>query len=396
MILKPEKNKTLYVAFLAMLASTPPLSTDMYLASIPQIAESWGVGKEIINLTLVLWFASFSFFILVAGSLSDKYGRKPVLVTGLFIFVSSSFMCALAQNPVQLIVFRILQGAGAGAPSSIVMAIIRDKFDGRERQRAMAYVMTIVALAPMVAPMIGAMLLEFFSWRVIFAAQGAMVALTFVLSFAFEETIGDKLRVSVYKLASRYTVHFKNRNFMFASLSMGLLATPFYGFIAFSPVYYISIFGLSEKLFSVLFGVNAVFLMAGARTSTFFVRKYGERKVITASIIGCAAGGLGIMLLAPFHYLFFTLFMIVFSYFSGISRPVSGSIIVGLVDTDVGSASSFFVFYQFMTGALCMAVITLPWSHPVLFYGMLTTGMSLVVMFLWQKIASFIDLESQC
>jgi len=395
MILKPENNKSLYVAFLALLASTPPLSTDMYLAAIPQIAVSWGIGKELVNLTLVLWFVSFSFFILVAGSLSDKYGRKPVLISGLFIFVVSSFMCALSQNVTQLIIFRILQGAGAGAPSAIVMAIVRDKFSGRERQSAFAYVMTIVALAPMVAPMIGTLLMEFFSWRFIFITQGVMVSCSFVLSFAFEETNRDKLTVSVYKLASRYTVHFKNRSFMFASLSMGLLVTPIYGFLAFSPVYYISIFELSEKMFSILFGINALAFMAGARSSTFLVRKFGEKKIITASILGCAAGGLGITFFAGLHYLFFTVSMLSITFFSGVSRPVSGSIIVGLVDSDVGSASSFLVFYQFLIGALCMALVSLPWSAPILFYGVLTVTISLTVLVLWMKVASIIDPENQ-
>lgn len=82
----------------------------MYLAAIPQIASGWGVGKDLVNLTLVLWFASFSFFILVAGSLSDKYGRKPVLLAGLFVFVCSSVLCAFAGNVYQLILFRIFQG----------------------------------------------------------------------------------------------------------------------------------------------------------------------------------------------------------------------------------------------------------------------------------------------
>ena len=106
--------------FLALLAATPPLSTDMYLAAIPRIAGDWGVGKDMVTLTLVLWFASFSLFILVAGSLSDKYGRKPVLLTGLSVFAGSSFLCAGAQDVYQLILFRIFQGMGAGAPSAIV------------------------------------------------------------------------------------------------------------------------------------------------------------------------------------------------------------------------------------------------------------------------------------
>ncbi|PLX66923.1 MAG: multidrug transporter [Denitrovibrio sp.] len=386
-----EKSQGLYIAFLALLAATPALSTDMYLAAIPKIAEGWGVGKDTVNLTLVLWFASFSFFILVSGSLSDKYGRKPVLTAGLSLFVISSFLCAFAGDVYQLIVFRILQGAGAGAPSAVVMAIVRDKYDGRDRQRAFAYIMTIVALAPMIAPMIGALLLKFFSWRFIFLSQALLVSFSFVLSFSFIETNIDKLDTPLHRLVTRYTVHFHNRNFMFAALSMGLLVVPFYGFIAFSPVYYISMNGLSEQAFSILFGVNAFAFMIGARASTFIVRKTGEKRAITTAIIGCITAGAGVVIFAQSHYLFFTVFMLIFTFSTGVSRPVSGALIVGLVDTDVGSASSFLVFYQFMSGALCMALVTRHWADPALFYGGLTLTLSVIVLLLWRRVACIID-----
>ena len=219
-----ENLQWLYVVFLAMLAATAPLSTDMYLAAIPEIAESWGVGKDTANLTLVLWFAAFSLFILLWGSLSDKYGRKPVLLTGLSLFVSASLLCAAAQSVTQLILFRVLQGMGAAAPSSIVMAIIRDRFKGTERQQAIAYVMTIVAVAPMVAPLIGALLLEWFSWRFIFLTQGAMVALTLFFALSYRETVPEKLTTPLRRLLTRYSIHFKNREFMSASLGMGILS----------------------------------------------------------------------------------------------------------------------------------------------------------------------------
>jgi DHA1 family bicyclomycin/chloramphenicol resistance-like MFS transporter len=280
-----ENSKVLYITFLALLAATPPLSTDMYLSALPQIAASWGVGKDLINLTLVLWFAAFSISILISGSLSDKYGRKPVLLCGLTLFILSSFLCAAAQSAEQLIGFRILQGIGAGAPSSIVLAIIRDRFSGKERHQAIAYVMTIVAVAPMVAPIIGAMLLEFFNWRFIFVMQGAMVSITLLITLTFKESLRDRLHISLKRLLTRYNVHFRNKPFMFASISMGILVLPFFGFIAFSPIYYISINGLSEKMFSLLFGLNALSSMTGAYASSHIVKWVQDKTVITLAIL---------------------------------------------------------------------------------------------------------------
>ncbi|WP_321390527.1 multidrug effflux MFS transporter [uncultured Desulfuromusa sp.] len=390
MKLNIEKHKALYVIFLAMLAATPPLSTDMYLAAIPQIADTWNVGKDLANLTLVLWFAAFSFSILIAGSLSDKYGRKSILIVGLIIFVCSSFLCAISQNITQLILFRIFQGAGAAAPSAIVMAIIRDRFSGNERQQAIAYVMTIVAIAPMVAPLIGALLLEWFSWRFIFLLQGSMVLFTLLIALSFTETIQEKLTTPLLHLVTRYRVHFRNREFIFASLGMGLLSLPFYGFIAFSPIYYISLFGLSEKMFSLFFGLNALSSMSGAYMATKIATRFGDKKAITLTICGCILAATG-LLLATQHYLFFLLFMALFSFSIGCSRPISGALILGLVKTDVGSASSFLIFYQFISGALCMAFVTYRWTHPVLVYALLTLVTSLLVLLIWKAIENRIE-----
>ncbi len=386
-----EQHKALYVIFLAMLAATPPLSTDMYLAAIPQLAEFWQVGNDLANLTLVLWFASFSVFTLVSGSLSDKYGRKPILLAGLTIFVCSSFLCAAAQGVFQLIFFRIFQGMGAAAPAAIVMAVIRDRFTGRERQQAIAYVMTIVAVAPMVAPLIGALLLEWFSWRFIFVLQGSLVLGTLLITLNFSETVEEKLATPLLQLVTRYRVHFGNREFMSASLGMGLLSLPFYGFIAFSPIYYISIFNLSERMFSLFFGLNALCSMAGAYSATAVTKRFGDKRSITLAISGCLLAAAGLLLLAGRHYLFFLLFMALFSFCIGCSRPVSGALILGLVKTDVGSASSFLIFYQFISGALCMAFVTLDWSHPVLVYSLLTLITSLLVLLIWKAIENRIN-----
>lgn len=386
-----EKNRGLFITFLALLAATPPLSTDMYLAAIPHIANMWGVLESTANLTLVLWFGTFSFSTLIFGSLSDKYGRKPALVTGLCLFVFSSVMCSASQNISQLIIFRILQGFGAGAPAAIGMAIIRDKYTGRERQQAIAYVLTIVAVAPMVAPIIGAMMLEYFSWRFIFLTQFFMVSITLLISFSFKESIQEKLDVSVAKLVSRYIVHFRNGPFMTATLITGVLLLPFYGFIAFSPIFYITVNGLSEKLFSLFFAINAIAFMTGSFTSSRIVKYIQDKKVITISVLGCLIGGLGILTLAKVNFLFFTLFMFIYSFSTGINRPVSGGLILGLVKTDVGSASSLLVFYQFMAGACSMALVTYHWADPVMVFGLLCMFVPIFVLIFWLLIVKSLN-----
>jgi DHA1 family bicyclomycin/chloramphenicol resistance-like MFS transporter len=168
-----------YVFFLAMIAAIPAMSTDMYVAAIARIAANWQVPESRVALSLVLWFVSFSVFLLILGPLSDKLGRKRVLLSGLAVFIAATFLCSAAANVYQLIIFRILQGAAAAAPSSMCMAICRDKYEGVKRKHILAYIGIILSVMPMVAPMIGAMMLRYLNWRAIFIVQGllAMAAL---------------------------------------------------------------------------------------------------------------------------------------------------------------------------------------------------------------------------
>ncbi|MGE4319421.1 MAG: multidrug effflux MFS transporter [Deferribacterales bacterium] len=377
------KNPSLYLIFLSMVGATPPLSTDMYLAAIPKIAAGWNVDISIVNLSLVLWFASFSLSLLIFGPLSDKFGRRPVLLFGLATFVVSSVMCGLSTGPVMLIVFRIIQGMGAAAPSSMVMAICRDRYTGSDRQKALAYIGVILAVAPMVAPSIGSFLLGLGSWRLIFFTQGAMVLITTVIALGYEETAKELHPGSVLSAFARYRKLLFMKEYAAATTLMGLSVAPFYGFIAFSPIVYMKIFGLSEHFFSVLFGVNAVFAMAGSFTSARISSVLSQAKMLTVSFSGMLVGGLSVYLLGGKGYIYFANSMFIFSFFVGFSRPVSSSLVLEQVRTDIGSASSFMVFYQFMAGALCMWAVTQPWENPIAFYGILTTSVCVLVLGGW-------------
>lgn len=377
------KNPSLYIIFLSLIGATPPLATDMYLAAIPSIAEGWNVHVSVVNLSLVLWFASFSTSLLLFGPLSDRFGRRPVLLFGLWLFVVSSFLCGLAANPSMLIAFRIIQGMGAAAPSAMVMAICRDKYDGAERQKALAYIGVILAVAPMVAPSIGTMLLGFGSWRLIFFTQGAMVLITSIIAMGYEETAKEFIKGSVVSMFMRYKSLLFNREYAASTTVMGLSISPFYGFIAFSPIAYINIYGLSGQLFSILFGMNAVCAMAGSFASAKLSVRLKQSLMLTVGFAGAFAGGLFVLLFNHQGYEFFAAGMFIFAFFTGFNRPVSSSLVLEQVRTDIGSASSFMVFYQFMAGALSMWLVTLPHADPLRFYGLLIACVSLTVLVIW-------------
>lgn len=376
-------NPLIYLVFLSMLGATPPLATDMYLSSIPIIANEWNVDVSVVNLSLVLWFTTFSISLLIFGPLSDKYGRRPVLLFGLVTFVVSSFLCGMSTGPAMLIGLRVVQGMGAAAPSSMVMAICRDKFDGVERQKALAYIGVIMAVAPMVAPSIGSLLVTFGSWRLVFYTQGAMVLITTIIAVGYEETAKELNKDSVMRSFLRYFGLMKNKEYAVSATVMGLASAPFYGFIAFSPIAYMKIFHLPPYMFGIMFGANAVFAMTGSFLSARLANRISQPVILSVAFTGAFLAGLFVLLFGEGGYLRFAMAMFMFSFCLGLNRPVSASLVLEQVKTDIGSASSFMVFYQFITGAICMWFVTIPWADPLHVYGYVVTLIPLAVLGCW-------------
>jgi DHA1 family bicyclomycin/chloramphenicol resistance-like MFS transporter len=145
----------------------------MYLPALPMIAKQWGVPDSRVAAVAGVVVTS-SVFLLVCGPLSDKHGRRPVLLGGLALFAGASLACALASDAAQLIAFRILQGIGAAGPSSMCMAICRDRYEGPRRKYILAWIGIILGLTPMIAPTIGALLLRLAHWRFIFVVQAGL------------------------------------------------------------------------------------------------------------------------------------------------------------------------------------------------------------------------------
>jgi DHA1 family bicyclomycin/chloramphenicol resistance-like MFS transporter len=379
---KLQTNKE-NILFLGLLSTTSPLATDMYLPAMPTIAKLWNVTTHTVSLSLVLFFAFFAGCLLIFGTLSDKFGRKPVLLTGLFIFVSASFLCATAANINQFIIFRILQGIGAAAPSAISMAICRDLYDGEKRKRVLAYMSIILSVVPITAPSIGSLFLKFADWRFIFLTQALLVSLTLLLTFGYTETLREKLSGNIFHIFSRYKNLILNKGYILANSVMGLIAGPFFGYLAFSPIVYIQIFHLDTATFGLLFGINAAMAMLGAFTCTRLIKNFSDNIIITCGIAGCVIAAAGIALLGSTHYIVFAAFMSTFTFFSGLTRPLSTNFILTQVKTDIGSASGFIVFYTFVVGSTCMAITTANWQHPILAFGLIAFLLPLFVLLLW-------------
>lgn len=377
-------QKKLYVFFLGLIAATPPLATDMYLPAIPRIAVQWHADQSTVNLSLVLWFVAYSFTLLVWGSLSDRYGRRPILLTGLTTFVIASGLCAVSQDVLQLIIARILQGVGAAGASSMVMAIARDYFEGKERQKILAWIGIILGLAPMIAPSIGAAVLKYANWRFIFVTQAILACASLALTLAiYRETALALDKEGVSSIFKRYGRLSRNMKYVLANGTTGLLSAPFLGFVAFSSAAYIVHFGMSEQRFALLFGANAICAITGSAACSWLIKHCNEYRLLTACFLGCLTGGLLLLFTGGSIWVLFTVGMGLYSLFFGMSRPLINHLVLEQVDRDIGAAASGIVCYQFIAGACGMALATYAWGQPFLVFGILASACPLIILGVW-------------
>jgi DHA1 family bicyclomycin/chloramphenicol resistance-like MFS transporter len=360
-----------WIFFLALLAAFPPLSTDMYLPSIPTLARVWNEPLWVINLTLVVFFVTYSFFLLVYGPLSDRFGRRTVLKAGLLVYIGASLFCAAAPNAPSLIVFRMFQAAGAASAASLVLAISKDVFAFHEREKILAYLGVVIALAPMLAPVIGGWTLAFFSWRVIFLILAGVGIVAIRGVHRMEETLKPSLRSSKVSVVDNYLPLLRNPTYMALVLVVALAIVPLFAFIAASSDIYISRFGLSEQVYGYFFGFNALALMAGSLLCTRLSGRVSSARILSLCYLGVTVGGVLLLLVDQNGPWKLALPMLCISFSAGLSRPPSNNLVLSQVHHGAGAAASFLMFTIMTGGALAMWFISLGWENKITVLGIM-------------------------
>ncbi len=379
---KPDELKQI-VPLLALLTAFPAFSTDMILPAIPSLAVTWDKPLAVVNLILICFFVTYGFFLLIYGPISDRYGRRRPLIAGISLYIFASMLCALANSASMLIAFRILQAAGAAASASLSMAMTKDIFSGKERERIFAYIAVIMALAPMFAPIMGGWVLAYLSWHWIFFAQGMMGVIGLLGVLRTPETLKEASETPLSRVMHSYGKLLLNKKYVIMVLVMSISLLPLYSFIAGSSAVYINGFGLSEQNFSYLFAFNALALMAGSMSCLKLTERTNSKNLITAGFAGIVLGGILILTIGQRGPWSFAIPMAMITYSIGISRPPSNHLVLEQVRRDAGSASSLLIFTYFTLGAVGMWLVSQNWFERIQILGTIALISGVLVLGAW-------------
>jgi len=353
----PTPRSTPLLVVLGVLSTFGPLTTDLYLPGLPEVADELGASESQVQLTLTACLIGLALGQAIAGPVSDTLGRRRPLLVGLALFVVASLGCAVAPSILVLDVLRLVQGLCGAAGIVLARAIVRDRWSGLEAARIYAALMTALSLGPILAPTIGGGLLHITDWRGLFVVlAGWGVALLVAAAVWVPETLppsarrpaglGRTLRVMRRLLRDRvftgYTVG--------AGLSFGAL----FSYIAGSSFVFQDVYDVSPQVYALLFGLNGVALLGASIANHRLQESVGPVKLLRAGMVTMLVGGALVVLAVVTDAGLTALVAALFVAVAGIGFVPSNGVALALEHhgADAGTASALIGVVQFTIGGL--------------------------------------------
>jgi DHA1 family bicyclomycin/chloramphenicol resistance-like MFS transporter len=387
-------------ALLAGLSAVGPLTTDMYLPSLPDIARQLDASSAQVQLTISAYLIGFAGGQIIYGPVSDRHGRKPVLIAAIALYCAASLACALSTSIEMLIVARAFQALGGSGGIVLTRAIVRDIYSGAHAGRELSVIGSVMALAPVLAPIIGGLIQTGFGWRVTFLA---LVATGFagaaVVWSLLPETLNTRAaeRVSIASMLRSYRVVSRNPAYLAYLAITSASYAGLFAWISGSAFVLQDLYGLAPFDFGVAFAIGSIGYMTGSAIAARLVVRLGLDGVLGLGGCACAAGGLGMVAaVAAGLTSSMSLVLPMAVYLAGLGMVLPQGIAGAMTPFPerAGAASSLFGFMQQTAAAICGAAVgwflgksAWPLAAGVAVMGLATLGLWLATRRLRARVA---------
>jgi DHA1 family bicyclomycin/chloramphenicol resistance-like MFS transporter len=349
------------VAILSAFVALGPLSTDMYLPALPAMIDAFDSTTAGVQLTISAYLTGFALFHLVCGPLSDRYGRKPIMVLGLCIFAIASVGCAFAQSIEQLIVWRFIQGIGACTGPTLGRAMVRDIYGPVKSAQAMAYMAAIMALAPVIAPTLGGWMLSWLPWSSIFwfLALYALLGIV-VMGYCLPESLAEPQSLHPKTIAGNYLQLASSARYGAYVFAAACIYAGAFAFISGSSFVLINFMQVPPGQFGLWF----MFIVVGYMLGNLFIGHFGHKMDAHALMLGGALLGLaaGLMMVVfclagIYHPLMIVIPVAFYTCAVGITMPNAMAQAMAPFPRMAGTASALMGFVQMAVAAVAGVVV---------------------------------------
>ncbi|KQY89164.1 Bcr/CflA family efflux MFS transporter [Pelomonas sp. Root1444] len=341
---------------LAALSALATLSTNILLPSLPVIASALQVDEAALAAAVLgLFLAVFALAQLVVGPLSDRLGRRPVVLGGLAIFVIGSAMCAAAGALPLLLAGRALQAMGVAAASVLARAAARDRFEGAQLAALLGRIMVVMAAAPGFSPLLGGLVQAALGWRALFAVL--MVA-GLALAAAYVGIVGETLpaerrrRQSAGALARGYVALLSDQRFMRPALATAAILGALFAFFGTAPLVLARDFGFSALQVGLFFATSVFVVFAAGRTAPRWTAHWGAPAVLRLGAALAMLGGVAMLASGAAGLAGFVVTACLFLFGMGLVSPTGTALALTPFASQAGQASALLGFLQMAAAAL--------------------------------------------
>ena len=372
-----ERSVPACIAVICAFAATGMLATNIFLPSLPSMAATLQVSSAAVTSAITVYLAIFAVGQLVVGPLSDRFGRRPVILIGLSLFVAGAIGCAFARDLSDLLIGRSIQASGGCAAMVLSRAIARDLFD-RQLTRVMAAITIATAAAPGFSPLLGGTLDHFLGWRseFIFVAIFAVCTVTAYVSFVGETIRSARSSMNPLTIAGSYLALIRDIRFVVPARTAGLLMVSLFAIFSSAPRLLVESFGFSPITLGLLFAAVVFVVFAAGMLATRLSARLGLYRATMVGLAITVIGGATLLLaglVAKGSFLPFITATAIFLLGLGIASPLSSAAALSPFGNKAGVAAALLGFAQMAGGALGTLLAAAISSDPALGLGIVAS-----------------------